>query len=116
MAAAYSDNSMIKTEASGQHLNGESSIKIEREPPGAPSSAQSDEDIYEDAGDLEFSDTFQGMYLARIPKFLWENWSQLENDEEIRLGTVRIEGGPEDVKRVGCELAFLFLHALRLIQ
>lgn len=101
MAAVYSDTSMIKTEPSSQQVNGEPSLKSEQESTGAPLSVQSDEDIYEDAGDLDFSDTIQGMYLARIPKFLWENWSQLENDEEIRLGTVRIEGGPDDVKRVG---------------
>ena len=101
MAAVSSDTSILKTEISSQDVNGETTIKIEREPIGAPSSVQSDEDIYEDPGDLDFSGTIEGLYLARIPKFLWENWSKLENDEEIRLGTVRIEGGPDDVKRVG---------------
>lgn len=115
MAAVHSDSSVIKTEISSQHVNGEASLKIEQEPTGAPSSVQSDEDIYEDAGDLDFSDTIQGLYLARIPKFLWENWSKLDNDEEIRLGTVRVEGGPDDVKRVG-DLATWFLQALYLTQ
>jgi hypothetical protein len=31
---------------------------------------------------------------------LWEHWSKLDDDEEIRIGTVRVEGDPTDIKRV----------------
>ncbi|MCJ1267757.1 hypothetical protein MMC22_007643 [Lobaria immixta] len=67
--------------------------------PASPS-AQSDEDIYEDADDLDFAGTTQGLYLTRIPKFLWETWSKLKDADEIRIGTIRVEGSSEDPKRI----------------
>ena len=68
---------------------------------GLPSpAAQSDEDIYEDAGDLNFSEAIRGVYLARVPKYLWESWSDFDDDQEIQLGTVRLEGGLQDTTRV----------------
>ena len=61
---------------------------------------QPDEDIYEDAGDLDFATSSQSLYLTRVPKMLWENWSQLDDDQEILLGTVRVEGPSNQVNRV----------------
>ncbi|KAI1819987.1 transcription initiation factor IIF, beta subunit-domain-containing protein [Xylaria intraflava] len=56
----------------------------------------SDEDMYEDAGDLEFVDlnpatnpTAADIYLAHVPKYLHNAWAHIEDDEEIRIGTVR---------------------------
>lgn len=65
-----------------------------------------DEDLYEDAGDLDFTAANQNVWLSRIPRSLWEHWSHLSNsggddDEEIQIGTMRIEGTPNDIKRVG---------------
>lgn len=62
-----------------------------------------DDDIYEDAGDLDFSGAARGLYLTRIPTYLWENWSQLDENEEIRLGTVRVEGSFDRPNRVSNE-------------
>lgn len=61
-----------------------------------------DEDLYEDAGDLDFTNAAQSVWLSRLPRSLWEYWSKLgdDDDEEIQIGTVRIEGGPNDLKRV----------------
>lgn len=59
-----------------------------------------DEDIYEDAGDLEFSQSGQNVWLSRLPRQLWEHWAHLDDDEEVEIGTVRIEGEPGDLKRV----------------
>ena len=59
-----------------------------------------DEDIYEDAGDIDFTDANQKMYLMRLPKWLWKTWSELEDDAEIQLGTVRVEGELDNPKRV----------------
>lgn len=64
----------------------------------------SDEDIYEDAGDLDFINAAQSVWLSRIPRALWENWSNIDDDEEIEIGTIRIEGDPKDIKRVGLSL------------
>ncbi|KKZ63900.1 transcription initiation factor TFIIF subunit beta [[Emmonsia] crescens] len=66
--------------------------------------AISDDDIYEDTGDLDFSNSMQDVWLTRIPKMLWENWSRLEDDEEVQIGTIRVEGGPTDIKRVSMRL------------
>jgi transcription initiation factor TFIIF subunit beta len=59
-----------------------------------------DEDIYEDAGDLDFSLSGQNVWLSRLPRQLWEHWAHLDDDEEVEIGTVRIEGEPGDLKRV----------------
>ena len=60
-----------------------------------------DDDLYEDAGDLDFSEAGQNLWLSRLPRQLWENWAQIDDDdEEIEIGTMRIEGRPGDLKRV----------------
>lgn len=59
-----------------------------------------DEDIYDDDGDLDFSNAAQSVWMSRIPRALWENWAKLDDDEEIELGTIRIEGAANDIKRV----------------
>jgi len=66
-------------------------VKPDPDAPGASPSAFTDDDIYEDAGDLEFNNDpkYQTLYLARLPKYLWEAWSKLDDDAEIRIGTIR---------------------------
>jgi transcription initiation factor TFIIF subunit beta len=68
-------------------------IKIKPDPDaqGASPSTFSDEDLYEDAGDLEFNNAkeYQDLYLAKIPKFMYEAWEKLDDDAEIQIGTVR---------------------------
>ena len=76
---------------------------------GASPTGFSDADIYEDAGDLDFARAAQSAYLTRIPKFLWENWSKVEDDEEVILGTVRVEGTATNVKRVRLHLVLAVL-------
>lgn len=79
-------------------------IKPDPEATGASPAALTDEDIYEDAGDLEFNTDpkYQKLYLARVPKYIWESWSRLDDDAEIQLGTIRqsSETGPDGVERV----------------
>jgi len=79
-------------------------IKPDPETTGASPAAFTDEDIYEDAGDLEFNTdpNFQKVYLARVPKYIWEEWSSLDDDAEIQLGTIRqlTVAGPDGVERV----------------
>lgn len=84
-----------------QTINGQqSSVKLEPQSLDEPTSTFSDEDLYEDTGDLDYTASTQALLLARIPKFLWENWTQLGDDDEIEIGTIRFEGGPENSKRV----------------
>ncbi len=103
MTTTYgSDVPSIKVE---NPMNGQTShIKPDPDSIGASPTAHTDDDLYEDAGDLEFAGADQGLYLTRIPKFLWERWSQLDDNQEVTIGTVRVEGGPENVKRVRCSL------------
>jgi transcription initiation factor TFIIF subunit beta len=67
-------------------------IKPDPDTKGASPAFLADDDIYEDAGDLEFNrdPAWQGLYLARVPKGVWEAWSKLDDDAEIELGTIRI--------------------------
>ncbi|KAH8593699.1 transcription initiation factor IIF, beta subunit [Bisporella sp. PMI_857] len=66
--------------------------------PDSKSPGVFDEDIYEDAGDLEFNNdpAFQSVYMAKVPRYVWEAWSKLNDtlanmsdDAEIRIGTIR---------------------------
>ncbi|CZT00396.1 related to transcription initiation factor TFIIF subunit [Rhynchosporium agropyri] len=78
-------------------------VKVKPDPENAASpSGLSEEDIYEDAGDLEFnpSPDFQKLYLARVPKYIWEAWSHLDDDAEIPLGTIRQSVDPDGKMRL----------------
>lgn len=90
-------------------------IKPDPDSKEAVAAAIEDDDLYEDAGDLDFSNAAQDLWLSRIPRSLWENWSNLwstlDEDDEIELGTVRVESEPNDIKRV----SFFFL-LLRLFH
>lgn len=68
--------------------------------------AMSEDDIYEDTGDLDFSGAKQEVWLTKIPRFLYDNWSKLDDDEEIQIGTVRVEKGPSDMERVRFSSSF----------
>jgi hypothetical protein len=76
-------------------------IKAEPEDgsPAAVATPVDEEDLYEDAGDLEFYDknsetrSAETMYLARVPKYVWEAWmklaTRLGDDDEVQIGTLR---------------------------
>lgn len=102
MAPGYAtDTTVFKTDPGAHLMDGKlPKIKIESDSVAGSPSTHTDDELYEDAGDLDFAGSTQGLYLTRIPKFLWETWSKLEDDEEIQLGTIRIEGTPDSVKRV----------------
>jgi transcription initiation factor TFIIF subunit beta len=67
-------------------------IKADPDALGASPSAFDEDDIYEDAGDLEFNNDpqYQNLYLARVPNFVWDAWSKLDDDAEIQIGTIRM--------------------------
>lgn len=64
---------------------------IKADPESMASPGFADEDIYEDTHDLEINEDepYQRVYLARVPKYLWEEWDKLDDDAEIQLGKVR---------------------------
>lgn len=86
-------------------------------PPPMP---MEEDDLFEDGGDLEFYDknipgnSFETLYLARVPKYMWDSWlkmaERLGDDDEIQIGTLRtwnepqpdatVEGGTRDVTKL----------------
>ena len=46
----------------------------------------SDDDDYEDAGDLDMAQGKRGLWLIKLPKFVLEQWEKIDEDEEITLG------------------------------
>lgn len=86
----------VKVEYGDGHSSAaEPQLKPESDSVGASPSALSEDDIYEDTGDLDFSQC-QDVRLMRIPKWLWENWAIIDDDEEIQIGTVRMENLGKD--------------------
>lgn len=59
-----------------------------------------EDDPDEDAGDLDFSNVLQDLWLTKLPSSLWEILSDLKDDAEIELGTLRVEGNLDVPKRV----------------
>lgn len=82
--------------ATASQVKSEAGIKPDPEDAKPSPAALSDDDIYEDAGDLEFytdqsaPDNWAGsVYLTHVPKYLYDAWEHLDDDAEIRIGTVR---------------------------
>lgn len=53
-----------------------------------------DDDDYEDTGELTIPPGVPGLWLTRVPDYLWESLSGLNDDDEIEIGTIRIWEGP----------------------
>ena len=51
-----------------------------------------DDEGLEDGGDLDFSSAQHELWLTQIPRPLWDAWSTMGLDDEIEIGTVRLEG------------------------
>lgn len=66
----------------------------------SPSLYVEEDDVYEDTGDLDFSHSQQQFWLSRIPKSLWELLASLPEEDEVEIGTIRVEGDSNDPKRV----------------
>ena len=81
----------------------ESSVKSEvKDEASASPPALDDDDLYEDAGDLSFYDSngpaqLDSLSLMRIPRDLWKRWAELNDDQEIQIGTMRIWDEPAKV-------------------
>ena len=100
MATSFkTDVPTIKVEAGPRHSQ-DAHIKPDPDALGASPSALSEDDIYEDAGDLDFAEADQNVFLTRLPKFLWEIWSKLDDEDEIQIGRIRLESQPGEIKRV----------------
>ncbi|MCJ1312866.1 hypothetical protein MMC25_006542 [Agyrium rufum] len=74
----------------------ESAIKLEHE---LSNEIQMDDDIYEDAGDLEFETFPPRAFLMRLPKILYKDLTSMDDDDEIEIGVLREEFDGQTVKR-----------------
>lgn len=54
------------------------------------SGADDDEDLYEDAGDLDMARGDKAVWLVKLPSFVAERWNEIDEDEEIVLGVVKV--------------------------
>ena len=77
-----------------------SSMMIKDEAMDDALSPYMEDDIYEDAGDLDFTNAEKRVWLSHIPRSLWETLSTLEGDDEIEIGTLRVEGTESQPSRV----------------
>lgn len=85
----------------------EEDVKIKPDPDNAATPSVMEEDEYEDTGELQIrgSAADDQAWLAKIPKWLWEAWIDIADDEEVELGKVRVyhkkrDNGQEKIKIV----------------
>lgn len=79
----------------------EDEVQIKPDPANAATPSVMEEDEYEDTGELMIPSSAEeaGAWLAKLPKWLWEAWADIGEDEEIELGKVRVynqKPGDED--------------------
>lgn len=95
-------------------------VKVEDVMPDSPTAMS---DTYMDDGDfddpaLNFDNANQQLWMSRLPKYLWETLAKIgdpkaldqalanmPDDQEIDLGTIRIEGDLERPERVSLKLS-----------
>ncbi|CCX32913.1 transcription initiation factor IIF, beta subunit-domain-containing protein [Pyronema domesticum] len=85
--------------SSAAHIKQEPGVShIKSENSQSPASAFNDDDeLYEDAGDLDILAGQRAVWLVKLPQFLAERWKDIDEDEEIVLGTVRVDNqAPSD--------------------
>jgi transcription initiation factor TFIIF subunit beta len=79
---------------------GASHIKSENPQSPASASFNDDDELYEDAGDLDILAGQRAVWLVKLPQFLAERWKDIDEDEEIVLGTVRVDTQAPSDKQV----------------
>jgi TFIIF, beta subunit N-terminus len=61
-----------------------------------------EDDGLDEGGDLDFTNAHTQLWLTQIPRNLWETWSVMGLDDEIEIGTIRVEGSQDNPQRVRC--------------
>ena len=98
--AARAETTSVKMEDGDANSNGDLPTKTEPFNVDASPNEDLDDDIYEDAGDVDFADYSTGVFLTRIPKYLWRTWSDSNEEQDIQIGTIRVEGGMDSPQAV----------------
>lgn len=55
---------------------------------------------FEDAGALDMSAAKDNIWLTRMPKFTWEALANLKDDDEVQIGTLRMQGDRQAPNKV----------------
>jgi transcription initiation factor TFIIF subunit beta len=103
--------SNIKTEP-GIKLEPGTAPQIKPEPGVSPAAIKHDPDLYEDdelyedPGDLDISSGGRAVWLVKLPSFVAERWNEIDDDEEITLGYVKVNNSDEN----GSRNVSLFCH------
>jgi len=90
----------------------EDDVKIKPDPATASLPSGMEEDEYEDTGELVIPGTADESraWLAKLPKWLWEAWATIAEDEELQLGKVRVYHDAPDGKQ---KVRELLVHCAR---
>jgi transcription initiation factor TFIIF subunit beta len=93
---------------SALNIKAEPAVKIKSELGMTPPELKqemgyADDDDYEDAGDLDMALADRAVWLVKLPSFIAERWKDIDEDEEIVLGVVRVN--PNDQSNVYAFLA-----------
>lgn len=87
----------VKVEAMDSRINMEDT-------PSPSDVGMEDADLVEEEEDLDFSRAQQPLWLSKLPKYLWETLAKISDNDEIELGTIRVEGTLENPTRVSLKL------------
>ncbi|KAK0656824.1 transcription initiation factor IIF, beta subunit-domain-containing protein [Cercophora newfieldiana] len=74
------------------------------------------EDELDESTDLEFYNkaeqggSYDRMYLARLPNYLWERWAELGDNDEIQIGMIRQWKAPDGQTKLQMRLENLTEH------
>lgn len=81
-------------------------VKLEDVASPSPSAVS---DTYMDDADLDdpeldFKQAHQNLWVSKLPKHLWETLAKLGDNDEIEIGTIRVEGSLEKPQQVSLKL------------
>lgn len=54
-----------------------------------------DDELYEDAGDLDMTHGDDAVWLVKLPSFVAERWNEIEEEEEICLGYIKVRANDQ---------------------
>lgn len=78
----------------GPAIKPDPDVKLEDADIKAEVSDVDDDELYEDAGDLDMSKGDKAVWLVKLPSFVAERWNEIDDNEEIVLGVVKVN--PKD--------------------
>lgn len=85
-------------------IEGDENVKMEdASSPSAASDAYMDD--ADDDPELNFEEVNRILWISKLPRYLWEALATAADDEEIEIGTIRVEGPFDNPERVSLMLS-----------